>query len=97
MKFIGIIIYLFLFMACVPIGSDPIVLRDSTTGGDLDHSCSSNDEDRVIFPALQGECDHVTSPSKFHHVTRQVINGEVCCVMEIYIDHGNGEITPIGN
>ena len=97
MKFIGIIIYLFL-LACAPMGSDPVVLRDSTTGENLDSACSSNneDDDRIIYSSLQGECDHVPKPSPLYRVTRLVIGDEVCCVLQAFIDHGNGQITPIG-
>ena len=96
MKLVGIIIYLFLLFACSPMGSNNIILKDSVTGENLGACSSNEDDDKVIFQSLQGECDHIPKPSPFHHVTRQVNDGEVCCVLQIYVDHGNGEITPIG-
>ncbi|MDE0151580.1 MAG: hypothetical protein OXK80_03645 [Bdellovibrionales bacterium] len=99
MKLIIIFIYLLLFNACIPMitaSGSGVVLKDSVTGENLDDVCSSANEDdnRTIFPALQGKCDHVPEPSPHHVVTRLVINGEVCCVVQAYIDHGNGQITP---
>ena len=90
------IIGLFLLPACSLVSADNIVLEDSVTGEDLSHSCSSDDKKKVIYRAVQGQCDHIPKLSQFHHVNRQVINGDICCVVEVYIDHGNGKITPIG-
>ena len=96
MKWIGIIVCLFLLPACSLVNADNIVLKDSITGKNLNSSCSSDDEKKTIYPSIQGECDHIPKFSPLHHVNRQVINGEVCCVVEVYVDHGNGKITPIG-
>ncbi len=97
MKLIGIVIYLFLLLACTPMTGSPLILKDSVTGEDID-ACSSDDEDydREIFRSIRGECDHVPKPSPLHRVTQQVIDGEVCCVLQILVDHGNGKITPLG-
>lgn len=95
MKWINIIIGLFLLPACSLVNGDDLVLKDSVTGKDLNNSCSSEDKKKVIYHAVQGQCDHIPKPSQFHHINRQVINGEVCCVVEVYVDHGNGKITPI--
>ena len=93
MKFI---IYLFLLSACSSQDPNALILKDSVTGEDL-NSCSSNDEGdgREILPSLQGECDYIKKPSPLYHVTRQVIDGEICCVVEVYIDHGNGVVIAI--
>ena len=96
MKLISIIICLFLLVACSPMNSNDVVLKDSDTGKDLKNSCSSDDKNKEIYPAIQGKCDYIKKPSPFHHVTRQVIKGEVCCVREIYIDHDKGRITSFG-
>jgi len=99
MKFIGTIICLFLFIACTPVNSGSLVLRDSITGESLESSCSSSNKDdaRKVFPSLNGKCDHIPKPSSLHRVTRFVINDEVCCLLQAYVDHGNGQITPIGD
>ena len=93
MKFV---IYLFLLSACSSWNPNALILKDSVTKEDL-KTCSSNDEsdNREILPSLKGQCNYIKEPSPHHHVTRQVINGEICCVVEIYIDHGDGVMTPV--
>ncbi len=91
-----IITCLLLLSACSLRDPNSLMLKDFAAGEDLS-LCSPKDEndDRKIFPSLKGECDYIKRPSPFHKVTRQVINGEVCCVMEVYIDHGNGIVTSV--
>ena len=95
MKWIIIIIGMFFLPACSLVSEDNMVLKDSVTGKDLNQSCSSDDKKKMIYPSVQGQCDHIPKPSQFHHINRQVINGDVCCVVEVYMDHGDGKITPI--
>lgn len=97
MKFASSVIYLFLLLACSPMmNNNSLVLRDSVTGKEI-NSCSSYDEEseKKILPSIQGECDHIPQLFEPYHVTRLVINDKVCCVVETFIDHGNGKITPI--
>lgn len=96
MKWIRITIFLFLLPACSLVGANNVVLKDSITGKNLNNSCSSDEENKAVYQSIQGQCDHIPKSSPLHHVNRQVINGEVCCVVEVYVDYGNGKITPIG-
>ena len=102
MVILRILIFLFLF-SCLPQGAVENIAGEAScesikTAYDLeDVDCSLYDFS-TTFPSIQGDCSYledIFDSIPLHHINRQLQEGEFICVVERYIEVGEGRVIPL--